>query len=564
MARVFQGCHCRPSLDTVFRPLSCAFSRQHPGMPALISLLYGVAAVFGAAFAVIELRMLYRFLTNRSEIRAGASAYDQEAHGSNRAQEDVTPTVTIQIPLYNERTSAEQIVRAAAAQDYPRDRFDIQVLDDSTDETSEIVAAVVEELLAEGVRIEHIRRVHRAGYKAGALSEGLERSDASFVALFDADFVPEPGFLHALLVDDRPFDDPTVAFVQARWSWARGFDRLLPSALSLLLDRHFAIQKPTQEFVGNVTTFNGSAGIWRRAAIDDAGGWTADTLTEDLDLSYRCALRGWHGRYVQSVHVPNELPEHMRAFKLQQRRWSKGNAQCFRKLTGRVLGSGSVVRDRLDEAFVLAGYAIHPLLLMSLVLWPWAVLYVDRTLFWVLQALMSLGMIAALLSFFVTVQERDRRLSWRSVGEVLFGMGVGMGLMVNNTVGQIQGFFQSGGEFLRTPKGTALASGGVDAGASRRAGNPAAGATTTGSDAGRAADTRAAVAPVTRVRPKAYASPLDWTFFAEILVMAYCAFGAVLLIQSGEAFWSVPMFMWALCMGLMVQQQMLVPRPAEA
>lgn len=545
-------------------------------MPALISLLYGVAAVFGAAFAAIELRMLYRFLTNRADIRAGASAYDQEAHGSDPAQEDVTPTVTIQIPLYNERTSAEQIVRAAAAQDYPRDRFDIQVLDDSTDETSEIVAAVVEEVLADGIRIEHIRREHRTGYKAGALSEGLERSDARFVALFDADFVPEPGFLRALLVDDRPFDDPTVAFVQARWSWARGFDRLLPSALSLLLDRHFAIQKPTQEFVGNVTTFNGSAGIWRRAAIDDAGGWTADTLTEDLDLSYRCALRGWHGRYVQSVHVPNELPEHMRAFKLQQRRWAKGNAQCFRKLTGRVLGSGSVVRDRLDEAFVLAGYAIHPLLLMSLVLWPWAVLYVDRTLFWVLQALMSLGMIAAVLSFFVTVQERDRRLSLRSVGEVLFGMGVGMGLMVNNTVGQIQGFFQTGGEFLRTPKGTALASSGsaadrtppttgsAAAGAVANAGDPAAGTGAAGVAASRAADARAAVAPVTRVRPKAYASPLDWTFFAEILVMAYCAFGAALLIQSGEAFWSMPMFMWALCMGLMVQQQMVVPRPAEA
>ncbi|MEX2472549.1 MAG: glycosyltransferase [Gemmatimonadota bacterium] len=533
----------------------------------MISLLYGLAAVFGAAFAVIELRMLYRFLTNRADIRAGASAYDEKAQGSDRAQEEVTPTVTIQIPLYNERTSAEQIVRAAAAQDYPRDRFDIQVLDDSTDETSEIVASVVQEVLAEGVRIEHIRRGHRTGYKAGALSEGLQRSDARFVALFDADFVPDPGFLRALLVNDRPFDDPTVAFVQARWSWARGFDRLLPSALSLLLDRHFAIQKPTQEFVGNVTTFNGSAGIWRRAAIDDAGGWTADTLTEDLDLSYRCALRGWHGRYVQSVHVPNELPEHMRAFKLQQRRWAKGNAQCFRKLTGRVLGSGSVVRDRLDEAFVLAGYAIHPLLLMSLILWPWAVLYVDRTLFWVLQALMSLGMIAAVLSFFVTVQERDRRLSWRSVGEVLFGMGVGMGLMVNNTVGQIQGFFQSGGEFLRTPKGTALASSGAEAGAGSRTvegsptttDDPAAGASATG-----AAAARATVAPVKRVRPKAYASPLDWTFFAEILVMAYCAFGAALLIQSGEAFWSMPMFMWALCMGLMVQQQMVVPRPAEA
>ena len=522
-------------------------------MPALISLLYGVAALFGAAFAVIELRMLYRFLTNRAAIRAGASVYGQERHPGREAQEAVAPTVTVQIPLYNERTSAEQIIRAAAAQDYPRDRFDVQVLDDSTDETTEIAAGVVEELRQRGVRIEHIRRSHRKGYKAGALSEGLERSDAEFVALFDADFVPEPTFLARLLTEARPFDDPTVAFVQARWAWGKRARGLLPAALALLLDRHFSIQKPTQEFIGNVTTFNGSAGIWRRRAIEEVGGWTSDTLTEDLDLSYRCALQGWHGRYLQDVLVSNELPEHMRAFKLQQRRWAKGNAQCFRKLTGRVLGSSGVVRDRLDEAFVLAGYAIHPLLLMSLVLWPWAVLYVNRTLFWVLQGLMSLGMMAALLSFVITVRERDTRLSLRSVGEVLFGMGVGMGLMVNNTVGQIQGFLQSGGVFERTPKGSALAAS-ADEGADPAPGGVAGVAGVTPS--------QAVVTRNARVKPRAYSSPLDWTFFAELLVIVYCAFGAAMLIDAGEAFWSVPMFMWALCMGLMVQQQMLTPRTA--
>jgi len=544
-------------------------------MPALISLLYGVAAVIGAAFAMVELRMLYRFLRNRAAIRAGVSVETQERRHGRRAQDIVAPTVTVQIPLYNERTSAEQIVRAAAAQDYPRDRFDIQILDDSTDETSTIVAWVVEEVRADGVRIEHIRRSNRKGYKAGALSDGLRQSDADFVALFDADFVPESNFLRRLLIDSMSFDDPTVAFVQARWSWAGGVRGLLPSALSLLLDRHFAIQKPTQEFVGNVTTFNGSAGIWRRTAIDDAGGWTSDTLTEDLDLSYRCALRGWHGRYVQDVRVPNELPEHMRAFKLQQRRWAKGNAQCFRKLTGQVLGSKSVVRDRLDEAFVLAGYAIHPLLLTSLLLWPWAVLHVDRTVFFLLQALMSLGMIAALLSFMITVRERDAGFSLRSFGEVLFGMGVGMGLMVNNTVGQIQGFLHSGGEFMRTPKGSSHAvpaalpapndgaMGDFGTRSAAVAPDPA-GIVGAGPGARLAPEPSSAVATATapRIRPRAYTSPLDWTVFAEILVMAYCVMGAAYLIQAGEAFWSVPMVMWALSMGLMVQQQILVPRPA--
>ena len=516
----------------------------------MISLLYGVAAVFGAAFAVVELRMLYRFLTNRTAIRAGASAHGQEGFPARAAQEDIAPSVTVQIPLYNERTSAEQIIRAAAALDYPRDRFDIQILDDSTDETSEIADGVVEELRRQGVRIEHIQRTHRKGYKAGALSDGLERSDAEFVALFDADFVPEPTFLARILTEAHPFDDPLVAFVQARWSWGTHTKGLLPSALALLLDRHFSIQKPTQEFVGSVTTFNGSAGIWRRRAIEDAGGWTSDTLTEDLDLSYRCALKGWHGRYLQDVLVWNELPEHMRAFKLQQRRWAKGNAQCFRKLTGQVLGSRGMVKDRLDEAFVLAGYAIHPLLLMSLILWPWAVLYVDRTLFWALQGLMSLGMIAALLSFLITVRERDARLSLRSIGEVLFGMGVGMGLMVNNTVGQIQGFLQSGGVFERTPKGSAIAAASQKEVASEAP----------GFDTHRGA--YAVTARPVRVKARAYASPLDWTFFAELLVIAYCAFGAAMLIDAGEGLWSAPMFTWALCMGLMVQQQMLTPRPA--
>jgi cellulose synthase/poly-beta-1,6-N-acetylglucosamine synthase-like glycosyltransferase len=306
---------------------------------------------------------------------------------------------------------------------------------------------------AEGIQIEHLHREDRVGYKAGALAVGLQHSEAEFVAVFDADFAPEPRFLARLLIDDAPFDDPKVAFVQARWAWgAAETGGWLPSVLALLLDRHFQIQKPVRAWIGNVTTFNGSGGVWRRAAIDDAGGWTADTLTEDLDLSYRTALAGWKGRYRHDVKVFNELPGHMRAFKLQQRRWSKGNAQCFRKLTRRVMSAGDVVEDKWDEAFMLAGYAIHPLLLASLLLWPWAVIHVNRGLFWVLQGMMSLGIVAAVLSFLLTIREREPE--WRSgaLFEVFMGVLVGMGLMVNNTVGQIQGFLSNGGEFVRTPK----------------------------------------------------------------------------------------------------------------
>jgi cellulose synthase/poly-beta-1,6-N-acetylglucosamine synthase-like glycosyltransferase len=493
-------------------------------MSYLITLLYGAAALLGAAFAAIELRMLARFVRNRAAIREANST-----HGAiDGRDDDSAPTVTIQLPLYNERTSAERIVRAAAAQDYPAARFDIQVLDDSTDETTEIVAKVVAEVRNAGVTIQHIHRSHRTGYKAGALAEGLLESEAAFVAVFDADFAPEKRFLRRLILDSDAFDDPSVAFVQARWAWGEAEDAgWLSRVLALLLDRHFQIQKPVREFVGNVMTFNGSAGIWRREAIDDAGGWASDTLTEDLDLSYRCALAGWHGHYLHDVKVFNQLPGDMRAFKLQQRRWSKGHAQCFRKLMTRVMRAGAVVEDRWDEAFMLAGYAIHALLLASVLLWPWAVLQVDRALFWIIQGFMSLGIVAALLSFFITIHERDGEWRARSMGHVILGLAVGMGLMVNNTVGQIHGFLTTGGEFVRTPK-------------------PAA------SHADQTIDQVGAA--------RSYASPLHWTFFAELLMMTYCFAGAAFLIVRGEPLWSLAMISWGICFGLVLQQQLGAPR----
>jgi len=490
-------------------------------MSLFVSTLYATAALLGAAFAFVELRMLWRFVRNRAAIRSAVNG----SGGAGCEPNDV-PSVTIQIPLYNERRAAEQIVRAAARQDYPRDRFDVQVLDDSTDETSSIVAEVVDELERDGIRVAHIRRADRTGYKAGALARGLELSESDYVALFDADFVPDPDFLRRILIDDDAFSDPTVAFVQARWAWSEPLKGLLASALALLLDRHFFVQKPTRAFIGNVTTFNGSAGIWRRAAVDEAGGWSAATLTEDLDLSYRCALKGWRGRYMQNVPVINELPGHMRAFKQQQHRWAKGNAQCFRSLTARVMSSRGVLRDRVDEAFLLAGYAIHPILLANLLLWPWAVLYMDRTTFWIIQAIMALVIIVAPVSFALTVLERDRGLSLASVGQIVAGVCVGIGLMVNNSAGQLQGFLSTGGEFVRTPKAHHAAS----------EGSPG------------------------RVAPKAYGSPLHWTFFAELLVIAYCLVGSFVLVSHGEALWAIPLVFWAACLGLVAQLQ-TVPSP---
>ena len=489
-------------------------------MPLLITPLYVLAALLGASFAYVELRMVARFLRNRAAIREAVRSHRLAPVGVDGSE--TPPTVTIQLPLYNERFSAEQVIRATAAQEYPRDRFDIQVLDDSTDDTSDIVARVAAELETQGVQVEHIRRGNRNGYKAGALAEGLRRSTAEYVAVFDADFSPGPDFLWRLVVEEDAFHDPSVAFVQTRWAWNRPVRGLFSSALALLLDRHFFIQKPTRVFAGHVTTFNGSGGIWRRAAIDEAGGWSADTLTEDLDLSYRCALKGWRGHYIHDVSVPNELPGHMRAFKLQQRRWARGNAQCFRKLIRKVLASGSTLRDPIEEAFLLAAYAIHPILLANLLLWPFAVLYVDRVFFWVMQGFMALATLAAPLSLLVTLRERGEALNMSSVGQVLAGMCVGIGLMVNNTVAQVQGFFLPEGEFVRTPKGTRHSPG--------------------------ARLASAAASP--------YQSPLHWTFFLELMVLAYSLLGSAVLIARGEALWAFPLLFWGMCVALVVRLQL--------
>ncbi len=496
-------------------------------MSLLISALYIVAVSSGAAFALMELRLLWRFVRHRVAIRDHARDLAARASRSGTTAPP-PPRVTIQIPVYNERTAVERIVRAAAAQDYPREFFDVQVLDDSTDETSAIVARVVQCLGAGGVRIEHLCREHRRGFKAGALAAGLERTDADFVAVFDADFAPDAGFLTRVLLEERVFDDPQVAFVQTRWAFDPPREGILGSALALLLDRHFFVQKPTRAFMGHVTTFNGSGGVWRRSAIVDAGGWSADTLTEDLDLSFRCALRGWKARYLQHVAVESELPSHMRAFKVQQLRWARGNAQCFRKLTRRVLGSRGLLRDRWEEAFLLAGYAIHPILLANLLLWPWAVLYVDRGFFLASQAIMTVVLSVAPISFVITLRERGDRWSLGFVARLLAGLCVGIGLMVNNTVGQVLGLVSTRGGFARTPKGARPSQ-------------------------------DAALRAMGAERP--YALPLNWTFFIELLVIAYALAGTAMLAARGQAAWSLPLVFWATCLGLVVQLQ-VAPQPA--
>ncbi len=279
----------------------------------------------------------------------------------------VLPCVTVQLPLYNEQHVALRLLDACAALDYPRDQLEIQVLDDSTDGTVALVAARVARLRAAGLDIAHVRRPHRQGYKAGALQHGLQKAKGDFIALFDADFVPPPHFLREALA---AFDAPDVGMVQARWGHLNAAYSLLTRIQAFGLDAHFALEQDVRARAGLFMSFNGTAGVWRRACIEGAGGWTADTLTEDLDLSYRAQLAGWRFRYLGSLEAPAELPVEMQGLRQQQFRWTKGAAETTRKLIGRLLRAPLPLGVKVQGVLHLTAHSVFPFLLLAGLLHP--------------------------------------------------------------------------------------------------------------------------------------------------------------------------------------------------
>ena len=238
------------------------------------------------------------------------------------------PKVTIQLPIFNEQYVIDRLVESVCRMDYPREKLEIQVLDDSTDETVEVASAVVDRYAAMGHNISYHHRTNREGYKAGALDAGLKNTDSEFIAIFDADFVPHPDWMQKVI---HHFADPQIGMVQTRWTHLNRNYSFLTEVEAILLDGHFVLEHGGRSRAGVFFNFNGTAGMWRRKAIDDAGGWEHDTLTEDTDLSYRSQLKGWKFSYLQDVECPAELPIEMTAFKTQQARWAKGLIQCARK-----------------------------------------------------------------------------------------------------------------------------------------------------------------------------------------------------------------------------------------
>jgi len=279
------------------------------------------------------------------------------------APTDDWPTVTVQLPLYNEAEVAHRLIDACAVLDYPRDKLEIQVLDDSTDETVDRVAERVDHWQERGVNIVHVHRDDRTGYKAGALANGLRLARGDYVAIFDADFVPDADFLRRMMPPF--FDNDDLGMVQARWGHLNRDNSLLTQVQAFGLDAHFAIEQHVREQSGCFMNFNGTAGVWRRACIEDAGGWEHDTLTEDLDLSYRAQLRGWDFAYVPTVEVPAELPPDMNALRAQQFRWVKGGVETALKLTRRLWHSTQPLRVKLQGTFHLTAHCAFPFILLA-------------------------------------------------------------------------------------------------------------------------------------------------------------------------------------------------------
>ena len=385
------------------------------------------------------------------------------------AWEGCLPLVCVQCPVYNEPLVIAGLLDSVTALRWSEDRIEIQILDDSTDHTPAVIEGWLAAHPERAGCCRHLRRRDRAGYKAGALTAGIRQSDAGFFAVFDADFRPAPDFLEVLMPH---FADPRVAVVQARWEFANRDNSLLTRFQAVFLDAHFIIEQAARHASGLFFNFNGTAGVWRRSALEDAGGWSDDTVTEDLDVSYRAQLRGWRLVYRDDYPVSSELPESLTAFKSQQRRWTKGGVQVARKLIHRVLASSVPARVKREAVSHLLTGLVHPLLILFVALLVPCLLIMETQpsrLWWLINPITITLICATTMAFYVTGQYFHRRkwlggLVWLVAAPVV--MACGLAMSVSGCLAVMEGLLTNGGEFVRTPKGGAKAAE-VDGGLAR-------------------------------------------------------------------------------------------------
>ncbi|HET9954478.1 MAG TPA: glycosyltransferase [Polyangiaceae bacterium] len=411
--------------------------------PVLVILYCSVLLVL-AAYGLHRAHLAYTCMRHARRIDRLAKRID--------VSEEALPFVTVQLPLFNEATVARRLIESTGAMDYPRDRFEIQVLDDSTDETVALAEAAVRDLAARGIQAHYVRRPNRHGYKAGALDHGLKSARGELVAIFDADFIPQPSFLREVV---GHFQDPQIGMVQTRWDHLNRSASLLTSIQALMLDGHHLVENRARFVNGCMFNFSGTGGIWRREAIDRAGGWQHDTLTEDLDLSYRAQLIGYRFVYRADVRTPAELPEDMSAFRTQQYRWAKGTVQTARKLLGRVWAAPLPVHQRVEAAFHMLPHFAYPMtVLLTLVLLP-ALVFMPATNIQTLIAVdlpLCIGATGSLASFYSMAEVAQGRSAWEAIRRLPMLIALGAGLAPHLSSAVWDGLRFNAGEFVRTPK----------------------------------------------------------------------------------------------------------------
>jgi cellulose synthase/poly-beta-1,6-N-acetylglucosamine synthase-like glycosyltransferase len=414
-------------------------------------LLLLVISVFGVHRAVLAIEVALRSRrTDRGAERRARDGTSASGAGEAGGSALSLAPVLIQLPVYNDAPVLHRLLASVSRWEVEPTQVRIQVLDDSDDGSSEGIASRIDALRAEGWRVEHRRRERRDGYKAGALAAGLEGATEPFVAIFDSDFVVPPDFFRALLPD---FRDPGLAYVQARWGFANAEENLLTRVQALILDAHFRIEHRVRSQGGRFFNFNGTAGIWRRSAIEDAGGWKSSSITEDLDLSLRAWLRGWRMRLRDDVVVPCDLPTDLRAYRIQQNRWVSGSIQTCASLHERICASPHPWTHRLDALLACSGNLVYPLILLLLLTLPHAIairlverdrllLHADLPFF--LCATLSVGLFYWCASARGGMLDRLRR--------ILALMALGLGMTLHNARAVLRGLSGQARIFERTPK----------------------------------------------------------------------------------------------------------------
>lgn len=410
---------------------------------SLLLLLYGLNT-----YLIIHLFLRKRKCNEASDLETEAS-FEKDFRSP-----EALPIVTTQIPLYNEINVAERVIRAVAEIQYPKDRHEIQVLDDSNDETCAIVNQVAAELREQGHRVEVFRREDRIGYKAGALEAGMQVCQGEYIAIFDSDFIPPQDFLLRTL--PHLWADTNCALVQARWDHINLKQSWLTRAQAMGIDGHFVVEQTARNRNGLFMNFCGTAGVWRREAIEDAGGWQHDTVTEDLDLSYRAQLKGWHFHYLPSLLVPAELPPTYSAFKSQQYRWAKGTMQTARKILPSVWRAPISTFKKLQATVHLTHYSLHlQMAVLALLVLPLMLSFREGIALYKSVTFLALLVPAALgpsLGYAVC-QYYGHPEDWKvRLMRLPFLLVVGFGICLSNAKAVIEGLFGNDSTFVRTPK----------------------------------------------------------------------------------------------------------------